>query len=619
MDGNLPPRFEEAFLALNSRLGFTVCEDGKVLRFVHGGCGLSIQMVDDQIVIRWEKTVMVYRALSLVKQHWGEETISIEEVPCFETMGMMFDVSRNAVLKVDTMKTILDKMALMGMNLGMMYTEDTYEIPSEPYFGWMRGRYTIQELKELDDYADLFGIELCPCIQTLGHLNRMLHWPVYAHLKENEEVLLADEEKTYAFLEKAIYAATLPYRSKRIHIGMDEAHGVGLGSHLSRFGYENPHAIIRRHLARIHEITDRLGLEVMMWSDMYFRPDSPTNGYYDTEMPSQESKDAVFQDVTLVYWDYYHNQRQVYADMLKKHQALGASTAFAGGIWTWTGPAPDYDKTIAASVPGLEAARDAKIPMVLATAWGDNGAEANLNTALLGMQLYAEFQYTGTYDPKQLDKRFEVCCGSEAEPFLQLSAFNTVPGMRSGPMRPVNTAKFMLYQDPLVQLYEADTKGIDMAAHYLHLQQLYAAYAEKEGEYQKLFQFYRQLASVLAAKCLWHQQIGQAVRAGDRNQAESLRTVLETAEREMKSLRILWMQLWNHTNKPFGFEIIDGRLGAVCARMETACIRIQEWVDGGEVPAELLEPALPYTRNEDGTLFGSYAIGEIVSASKIDL
>lgn len=79
----------------------------------------------------------------------------------------------------------------------------------------------------------MLGIELCPCIQTLGHLNRALHWPALAHLKDNEEVLLADDAQTYAFLEELIAAAAAPYRSKRIHIGMDEAHGIGLGAHLA--------------------------------------------------------------------------------------------------------------------------------------------------------------------------------------------------------------------------------------------------------------------------------------------------------------------------------------------------------------------------------------------------
>ena len=353
--GQLPEHFDAAFAEIGPELGFARAGQGGLsVALRQGGC-LRAEKRADGVVVTWAEPVQVYRALSLLRQHWAEDAFCIEETPCFETAGMMFDVSRNAVLQPDTLRFFLRKMAMMGLNLGMMYTEDTYEVPGQPYFGYQRGRYSADELRALDDYADMLGIELCPCIQTLGHLNRALHWPALAHLKDNEEVLLADDAQTYAFLEELIAAAAAPYRSKRIHIGMDEAHGIGLGAHLRRHGYEDPHTIIRRHLSRVLEITRRHGLSAMMWSDMYFRPDSPTDGYYDSGMPSAEAVAAVPPDVTLVYWDYYHETEQEYTDMLQKHAALPAPTVFAGGIWTWCGPAPDYAKTLAAAVPALTA------------------------------------------------------------------------------------------------------------------------------------------------------------------------------------------------------------------------------------------------------------------------
>ena len=197
---------------------------------------------------------------------------------------MMFDVSRNAVLQPDTLRFFLRKMAMMGLNLGMMYTEDTYEVPGQPYFGYQRGRYSTDELRALDDYADMLGIELCPCIQTLGHLNRALHWPALAHLKDNEEVLLADDAQTYAFLEELIAAAAaLPFQTHPHRHGRGPRHRFGRAPAPPRL--RGPHTIIRRHLSRVLEITRRHGLSAMMWSDMYFRPDSPTDGYYDSGMP----------------------------------------------------------------------------------------------------------------------------------------------------------------------------------------------------------------------------------------------------------------------------------------------------------------------------------------------
>ena len=94
----------------------------------------------------------------------------------------MIDCSRNAVMNTSAVKRWIDVTAGMGYNTLMLYTEDTYEVNNQPYFGYMRGRYSQAELRELDDYAAQKGMELIPCIQTLAHLNAIFRWPVYLSL-----------------------------------------------------------------------------------------------------------------------------------------------------------------------------------------------------------------------------------------------------------------------------------------------------------------------------------------------------------------------------------------------------------------------------------------------------
>ena len=100
----------------------------------------------------------------------GGETDIREERVC-DSIGVMLDCSRNAVLKVPTVKKYIRLLACMGYDTLMLYTEDTYEIDGEPYFGYLRGRYSKSEIREIDSYARIFGIELVPCIQTLAHMN----------------------------------------------------------------------------------------------------------------------------------------------------------------------------------------------------------------------------------------------------------------------------------------------------------------------------------------------------------------------------------------------------------------------------------------------------------------
>lgn len=53
-------------------------------------------------------------------------------------------------------------------------------------------------------------------------MGQILRWQQFAHLRDNFEVLLPEDETTYEFIEKLIQSTSRQFRSKRIHIGMDE-------------------------------------------------------------------------------------------------------------------------------------------------------------------------------------------------------------------------------------------------------------------------------------------------------------------------------------------------------------------------------------------------------------
>jgi acetylornithine deacetylase len=71
----------------------------------------------------------------------------------------MIDTSRCGVPKVQTVEQMIDYLAVMGYSMVMLYSEDTITIEGRPYFGYMRGRYTPDQLRAIDDYAFDYGIE----------------------------------------------------------------------------------------------------------------------------------------------------------------------------------------------------------------------------------------------------------------------------------------------------------------------------------------------------------------------------------------------------------------------------------------------------------------------------
>ncbi|HEY0256990.1 MAG TPA: beta-N-acetylhexosaminidase, partial [Candidatus Methylacidiphilales bacterium] len=303
------------------------------------GEGLRIARIsDDEIEVRYSQPCEAFRAFGILmgQTESGQAPSPLAENPVFTSIGALVDVSRNGVLRIDMVEKLIRHLALMGFNQLMLYTEDTYAIPGEPLFGYFRGGYSQEELRGIDTYASHFGIEVVPCIQTLGHLEQVLQWPAYSALKDTDGVLMAGNTEVEALIERMLIAASAPFRSRRIHVGMDEAHGIGAGRYRLHNGLRPPFEILAGHLEKVSAMCSRLGLQPMIWSDMFFRLGSKNNQYYDRNTVIPPGVDArIPADVDLVYWDYYHTDSAFYDDWIARHRALGKEPVFAAGIWTW--------------------------------------------------------------------------------------------------------------------------------------------------------------------------------------------------------------------------------------------------------------------------------------------
>ena len=70
-------------------------------------------------------------------------------------VGVMLDCSRGAVYSVEMLKKYIDVLKKMGFSSLQLYTEDTYEVEGEPYFGYLRGRYTAEELQVIEEQKQI--------------------------------------------------------------------------------------------------------------------------------------------------------------------------------------------------------------------------------------------------------------------------------------------------------------------------------------------------------------------------------------------------------------------------------------------------------------------------------
>ena len=494
----------------------------------------------------------------------------------YETLGVMIDMSRNAVMGVEQVKEYFGYLKKMGYNCAMLYTEDTYEVDGEPYFGYMRGGYSKADLKELDAYAASLGIELIPCVQTLAHLQGFVHWmqaPV-----DRDDILMVDEPRVYELIEHMLSTLRECFKSNRIHIGMDEAWALGRGKFMDKHGYESATSIMKRHLARVMEIVKKYGFEPMIWSDMFFYSIPPEHKYYHPRMQvPQDVVASVPEDVTLVYWDYYHETVQEYEDMLYNHKQLTEKLWFAPSVWSGHGFLPLNRYAIRTMKCGVEASRNHGVKHYLQTTWGDDGAEASRYAILPSLYCFAE-AVRGNDDEEKVKAGFKKLFGADYDDFMSLDDLNFI--LKRITDRSGAAPKVAFYNDPFNGLLDCRVDEAQVA-HIKACAEKWHACAKKYRKWGYLFDYAAKLADVLEIKYDLGVRTRAAYLAGDKQALRALATedYVEVLKR-IKRFYAAFEKRWNRENRPTGFDVQDIRIGGLIARIDSCRRRLTEYVNG---------------------------------------
>ncbi len=561
------------------------------------GSGLSIAKKEGNWEIRFEKESELFRAISLIYENQNaEDGYSYSETPQYTDLGVMVDCSRNAVMNLSAFKKMIHYLALMGYTTVQLYTEDTFAIPEYEYFGYMRGRYTAEELQEMDNYAASFGIELVPCIQTLAHLEHALRWRQFAPMHDCEDILLASAEETYTLIDAMFRTMAENLHSRKINIGMDEAHMLGLGNYLLQHGYQNRFSIMITHLQRVVEIAKKYGYHPMMWSDMFFRLATGGEYYADDAAIPEEVKRQVPEECALVYWDYYSASADTYDAMLKTHLGFGREIIFAGGAWRWHGFTPGNQFSISVSKSAAEGCRRNQIKSVLITTWGDNGAEGAFFALLPTLQFWAESCYAST-EESALAKRFASSTGASWQSFLALDtplfiSSNPAPGTIGD-----GATKYLLYQDVLTGLADYHLQECTgLQAHFTECHTCLTKLAAQNPQWEILFQTQAALCHVLELKADCGLVLTKAYHAGDKETLfRYAKEVLPEISNRLEKFQQVYRRQWYSENKYCGIDVFDLRTGGVKERLRTAAQRLLQYL-AGEIPIieELEDTRLPF-------------------------
>ena len=555
-----------------------VCGYEGALSFTaHTSDRLTAEGEGTQVCIGFSSITDFCRAISLsiMKIREGEKSFRIDQRRRIETTGIMLDASYEGMLTVKSIKEYIDYMAAMGLNLLMLYTEDTYEVKKYPQMGYQRGRYTKEEFAEIDAYARSMGVELIGCIQTLGHMKQVMKWADFADISESASLLLPGEEKTYEFIEECIKTISENISSRRIHVGLDEVFGLCEGKYKELHGSCDPLEVYTDHVRRVYEICQKYGLSPMMWSDCFFRfcMKNPGYGiqYSATEPIRPEILAKVPSGMEMVYWEYEEQDESVYDAIIKAHAPLGGNCIMATAAWVWDGQLPYADYIFKTQTAALRAAIKNGLQTAFATHWTAGTKAGDYFWTLPTLALYGQYGYEGADTSEEgigrllknctdmdfsVIRLFDVYHSPERFMFYEGEKYLDCPVLINTVGRTDNPAKAFMAASEAVRTYKSEKWNV-------------------------LYSFAADLLELASIKAELINRLQPAYAAGDRAYMEKAANVLvPKTVALLKSLRLQAQSRWLAIQKPFGFGALNAYYGAAIAEMEYTEARLSDFVSG---------------------------------------
>ena len=493
----------------------------------------------------------------------------------FKRFGVMLDCSRNAVMKVDTVKRFVDIVSKLGYNELQLYTEDTYTITEYASFGYGRGRYSKEELREIDKDCIEKGVELVPCVQTLAHLKQIFRHQDFSNLCDIDSVLNCMMDKTYELIELMIKNISDCFSSKRINLGMDEANLGGHGIVFFKNGQvPSKDEYMLNHVEKVKSIADKYGYECSVWYDQFAWAAFGDNFYNESNLKSKGFVEKFPKDINLIYWDYGGwlkdgCDQSEYINRINCYRNITPKVHFAGSVERQSDffTNPEYNNKVLEAQ--LYACKKAKVDSFLITIWGDDGVESPWFIGLPSLYYASTIVY-----PKEFCKKeFLSLTGFDYYIIDELSKINY--SEQDGKLRYIKGLLKTILYDDILQMNYIHFIGEDTECKINNaIQKL------DKLNYNSNYVYFKAL-SVLCkfAKIKIEYSKNVYKEYDDRKMDKSIELLTEMNVL-LKQFEQLYRKQWYIDNKSFGYEIFCIKIGGLIQRNNVAIELLLDYQNG---------------------------------------
>ena len=252
------------------------------------GYTLTISQTGVEIVIREAGGLRAAAAtLRQLLQEYGRRLpcLTIRDWPDFPRRGVMLDISRGRVPKLETLLDLVEHLADFKINELQLYTEHTFAYRRFKAVWQSWGALTAKEIQILDARCQALGIDLVPNQNSFGHLRYFLADP---RLKQLGELAEPYEAETKDFLRRpttlapnhpgtlpflrGLYDELLPnFSSSLFNVGCDETWDLGKGQTKKLCATKGKGRVYLDFLKKIHREVSARGKTMMFWGDIILK------------------------------------------------------------------------------------------------------------------------------------------------------------------------------------------------------------------------------------------------------------------------------------------------------------------------------------------------------------
>lgn len=316
--------------------------------------------------------------------------LQVEDWPDYPQRGVMLDISRNKVPRLDTLKQMIDLLADCKINHLQLYTEHTFAYRGHETVWRDASPLTGDDIRQLDTFCRQRHIELVPNQNSFGHFHRWLVHEPYRQLAECPEGIdhpFSDQREPFSLcpvddraidLLEDLYDQLLPhFASPMVNVGLDETMDLGTGRSAEACRQRGKETVYLEFLQRIHAALKSRGRRMMYWGDVVLEH---------PELIPRLPKDAI-----ILAWGYEANFP--FADKARQFAASGLEFWMCPGTSTWSSFAGRGENALLnLGRAAVEGKRHGSTGYLI-TEWGDHGHLQPLPTAYLGFMAGAAFAW----------------------------------------------------------------------------------------------------------------------------------------------------------------------------------------------------------------------------------